>query len=235
MASRQRATSEPSTAERVREALRWLERRGTRKNREGLARFGIVAPRAFGVSVAEIKRLGKESGRDHALALALWQTGWYEARLLAAFVDEPALVTVRQMNAWARAFDSWAVCDHCCFHLFDRTPHAWGRIARWSGARGEFEKRAAFALLASVALHDKRGSDTPFLDALPLIERGATDDRNFVQKGVSWALRAVGRRPAVRTAAIRLATQLAASEDAAARWVGRDALRDLQRSSALAR
>jgi 3-methyladenine DNA glycosylase AlkD len=220
---------------RARDALQWLERRGTAKNRDGLARFGIVAPRAFGVSVAEIKRLGKELGRDHALALALWKSGWYEARMLAAFVDEPALVTVAQMNAWARDFDNWAICDHCCFHLFDRTPHAWGRIAQWSGRRREFEKRAAFALLASVALHDKRAPDAPFVDALPWIERAASDERNFVKKGVSWALRSVGRRRGVRTEALILARRLADAEDAAARWVGRDALRDLQRSSALAR
>jgi len=235
VAASKRGGSEPSTAARVQEALQWLERRGTKKNRDGMARYGIVAPRVYGVSVAMVRQLGKQLGRDHALALALWRTGWYEARLLAAFVDDPALVTVSQMNAWARDFDNWAVCDTVCFHLFDRTPHAWGRIARWSGRTREFEKRAAFALLASVALHDKRAPDEPFVEALPLIERAAADDRNFVKKGVSWALRSVGRRRGMRTAALTLAARLAASEVAAARWVGRDALRDLQRSPALAR
>jgi 3-methyladenine DNA glycosylase AlkD len=114
--------------------------------------------------------------------------------MLAPFVDEPEKVTAAQMNQWARDFDNWAVCDHACFHLFDRTPHAWRKIEQWSVRREEFVKRAAFALLASVALHDKRAADEPFLDSLALIERAAEDDRNFVKKGVSWALRLIGRR-----------------------------------------
>jgi 3-methyladenine DNA glycosylase AlkD len=134
------------------------------------------------------------------------------------------------MDRWARDFDNWAICDHCCFHLFDRTPHAWAKITLWSGRRDEFVKRAAFALLASVALHDKRTGDEPFIRALPLIERAATDERNFVKKGVSWALRGVGRRNlALHTASLDLSRRLAASKDSAARWVGKDALKDLTR------
>lgn len=217
-----------SAAERAGEAIRWLERRGTRRNRDGMARYGIVAAKVFGVSVAEIKQLGKRLGRDHDLALALWETGWYEARMLAAFVDEPARVTSAQMDRWARDFDNWAVCDHQCFHLFDRTPHAWRKVERWSGRREEFVKRAAFALLASLALHDKGSDDAPFLRFLALVERAAADDRNYVSKGVSWALRAVGRRsPALNAAAVDLARRLAGSSERSARWVGKDALREL--------
>ncbi len=105
-----------------------LERRGTKRNREGMARYGIVAPKSFGVSVATLKSLAKPLGRDHQLAAQLWDTGWYEARMLAAFVDDPARVTAAQMDRWARDFDNWAICDHCCFHLFDRTPYAWVKI-----------------------------------------------------------------------------------------------------------
>ena len=180
--------------DRVAESLAWLERRGTKRNRDAMLRYGIIAPKAFGVSVGDIKQLSKRLGRDHELALALWDTGWYEARMLAPFVDEPEKVTAAQMNQWARDFDNWAVCDHACFHLFDRTPHAWRKIEQWSSRRDEFVKRAAFALLASVALHDKRAADEPFLRSLALIERAAADERNFVKKGVSWALRLVGRR-----------------------------------------
>ena len=215
---------------RVTAALRWLERHGTKKNRDGMARYGIVAPKAYGVSVADIRRLGKELGRDHTLAAALWESGWYEARMLASFVDDPSLVTVTQMNCWARDFDNWAICDTVCFHLFDKSPLAWGRIARWSGASKEFEKRAGFALLASVALHDKGAPDTRFLQSLPLVEREAHDARNFVKKGVSWALRGIGSRNAkLRSAALVVARRLAQSEDAGERWVGRDAMRDLGR------
>jgi len=214
--------------DRVAESLAWLERRGTKRNRDAMLRYGIIAPKAFGVSVGDIKQLSKRLGNDHELALALWETGWYEARMLAPFVDEPEKVTAAQMNQWARDFDNWAVCDHACFHLFDRTPHAWRKIEQWSVRRDEFVKRAAFALLASVALHDKRAADEPFLDSLALIERAAPDERNFVKKGVSWALRLVGRRNrALNAASIETARRLIDSPHDAARWIGRDALREL--------
>ncbi len=221
-------TTGPPTADRVREALTWLGRRGTKKNRDGMARYAIVAPKAYGVSVADIRQLAKKLGRDHELAAALWETGWYEARMLTAFVDEPDRVTPTQMDRWARDFDNWAICDTLCFHLFDRTPHAWRKIAQWSTKRDEFVKRAAFALLASIALHDKKEADEPFLRSLELIERGATDDRNFVKKAVSWALRSIGRRnSALNAAAVAVAKRLVESAESAPRWVGRDALREL--------
>ena len=219
-----------STASRVGESLAWLEKRSSKRNREGMARYGIVAKKVYGVSVSDVRKLGKQLGHDHALAQALWASGWYEARLLAAFVAEPSKVKPAEMNRWAKDFDNWAVCDHLCFHLFDKTPHAWGRIEKWSTSREEFVKRAAFALLASVALHDKKERDEPFIDSLDLIEAAATDDRNFVKKGVSWALRGIGHRnPRLKAAAIRKAMELAGSDDPTARWIGRDTLRDLTR------
>ena len=212
----------------VREILAWLERRGTKRNREGMARYGIVAPKVFGVSMATMQPLAKRLGRDHDLALALWDTGWFEARILTAFVDDPAQVTAAQMDRWARDFDNWAVCDTLCFRLFDRTPFAWRKVEQWSRRRGEFVRRAAFALLAGLAVHDKDADDAPFLRSLALIERAATDERNFVKKGVNWALRTVGQRSEVlNDAAIEVAQRLATSLEPAARWVGRDALRAL--------
>lgn len=193
-----------------------------------MARYGIPSGNASGVSVADIRLLAKKVGRNHEIALALWETGSYEARMLTPFIDEPARVTTTQMDRWCHDFDSWAICDALCFHLFDKTPHAWKKIAQWSDARVEFVKRAAFALLASVALHDKSARDKLFLDSLALIERAATDDRNFVKKAVSWALRGIGKRnPKLNAAAVKLARRLIASPDSAARWIGRDALRDL--------
>jgi 3-methyladenine DNA glycosylase AlkD len=193
-----------------------------------MARYGIKAKKAFGVSVGTIRTLGKKLGKDHALAESLWKTGWHEAKFLASFVDDPALVTPAQMNRWAKDFENWADTDTVCFCLFDRTPHAWGRVRAWSTRKGEFEKRAAFALIASMALHDKKAPDAPFLKSLALIERAATDERNFVKKGVSWALRGVGERSVpLNAAAVKLARTLAVSENAAARWIGKDALRQL--------
>lgn len=218
------------TAEQLESILADLEKRGTQAVRDGMARYAIPSDTAFGVSVGTLKTMAKAIGQDHALAQALWKSGRYEARMLAAFVDEPERVTVAQMDAWCRDFDNWAVCDHACFHLFDRTPHAFGRVAAWAERKGEFERRAAFALLSSLALHQKSATDAEFLAALPHIEAAATDDRNFVKKAVSWALRSIGRRgPGLQRSAVTLAKRLAASEDAAARWVGKDALRDLGR------
>lgn len=217
-----------TTDGQVQSALQSFEEMRTQRDFDNMARFGITASKAYGVSVANIRKVAKQLGRDHELAAALWETGWYEARMLSAFVDDPAQVTPAQMDRWCRDFDNWGICDTLCFHLFDRTPHAWKKIEQWAGKRAEFVKRASFALLASVALHDKKAADAPFLESLPLIERAATDDRNFVKKGVSWALRSVGRRnAALRKPSVELARRLVASPDAAARWIGKDALKEL--------
>jgi 3-methyladenine DNA glycosylase AlkD len=222
--------------DQVQEALAWLRQKSTLRDRANLSRFGITADKAFGVSLANIQALGKRLGRNHELAAALWETGWYEARLLTSFVDEPERVTPAQMDRWCRDFDNWGICDTVCFHLFDRTPHAWVKVQQWSRRQDEFVKRAAFALLASLAGHDRSAGDEAFLGSLALIERAALDERNFVKKGVSWALRRIGgRSPTLHAAAVELARRLADSSDAAARWVGKDALRDLTRPVVLRR
>ena len=186
--------------------------------------------------MSRLLALKKRIGTDRALAAQLWKSGWYEARLLAAMVDDPKQVTRRQMDAWARAFDNWGVCDTVCWHLFDYTPFAFAKAREWSRSPREFVKRAAFALMAGQAGHNKTATDAQFLALLPLIERGARDERNFVKKGVSWALRRIGgRSKALQEASLALGRKLAASEDASARWVGKDALRDLSRPIVRAR
>jgi len=223
-------TADGPVAAQVTAALAALRTASTPRERANLARFGITAPRAFGVSMANIHALAARLGRSHELAVALWATGWYEARMLTAFVDEPARVTAAQMDRWCRDLDNWALCDTLCFKLWDQTPHAWTKVEAWADRPAEFVKRAAFALLASLAGHDRTATDAMFLATFPLIERAAADDRNFVKKGVSWALRRIGTRNAtLRTAALALAGRLAASPVPATRWVGKDALRDLSR------
>jgi 3-methyladenine DNA glycosylase AlkD len=213
-------------------ALAWLEKNGSTAGREGMARFAIPSDKAYGVPMNRIQALAKELGQDHALAAALWETDRYETRLLAAYVDEPARVTGAQMDRWCRDFDNWAVVDTLCFVLFDKTSHAWSRVAKWSTLTGEFQKRAAFALLWALSAHDKTSGDAPFLKALALVERAATDKRHFVKKAVNMALRGVGKRSAgLNKAAIAVARKLAAHEDAAPRWVGKDALRELSSAS----
>lgn len=220
--------TQASLQPRVDDALALLRAAHTPRDMDNLARFGITASNPIGVSMANIQKVARRIGRDHALAQALWDTGIYEARLLTAYVDDPAQVTPAQMDRWCRDFDNWGMCDTLCFALFDRTPHAWSRVAQWSTKRAEFVKRAAFALLASLAVHDKQAPDAPFLDALPLIEQAASDERHLVRKGVSWALRTTGRRNStLNAAALDVARRLAASPDAAARAVGKEAFREL--------
>lgn len=212
--------------------LAWLERTGDPNVRAGLARYGLPTDKAFGIPMGVLQKYAKSLGKDHDLACALWDTGWYDARLMTAYLAVPAQVTPALMDRWAKEFDNWGVCDTLCFALFDRTPHAWGKVRQWAKRRDEFVKRAAFALLASLTVHDKNADDGLYADALPLIEAAATDERNFVKKSVNWALRSIGKRSRVlHTAAVALAEKLAGQEDRSARWVGKDALRELRNAS----
>ena len=205
-----------------------LKKLATKRTRDGMARYAIPSGQAFGVPMAAMQAMAKRLGRNHDLALVLWDTGWYEARTVAALIDEPERVTAAQMDRWAGEFGNWAVCDSVCFFLFDRTPHAFGRVKRWARSKDEYVKRGAFALLASLAAHDKLSPDEAFLECLPLVEAAAPDDRNFVKKGVSWALRLMGRRsPARHAAAVAVAERLAVSEAPSARWIGRGVVREL--------
>jgi 3-methyladenine DNA glycosylase AlkD len=217
-------------------ALAWLKKHGSKANRDGMARYAIVAAQVFGVSVLDIRRFGKTLGPRHDLAEPLWKSGWYEARMLVAFIADPARLTPAQMDRWAHDFDNWAICDNLTFQLFDRSPYAWTKVDQWAAKDAEFVKRASFALLAALALHDREAADAAFVDRLPAIEAAAADPRNFVKKGVSWALRSIGSRNVpLHAAAMALASRLSGSPVAATRWVGKDALRDLSRPLVAAR
>lgn len=196
-------------------------------------RYGIEAPTALGVRMADLKALARTIGRDQGLAEALWDTGVYEARLMTSMIAEPKAVTPALADRWRADFDNWAVCDTLCFNLLDRTPFAFDLVDRWVALNDEFGRRGGFALLATLALH-KKGESQDFLDRLPLIEAGASDDRNFLKKAVSWALRAIGGKkdPVLRRAARDLAARLSASDNRTERWVGRDAARDFARNDA---
>ena len=220
--------TQPGLDSSVLGVLRWLERKGTRRNREGMERYGIRSARHFGVSVATMRPLVRRLGKNHELALALWDTGWLEARIVAALIDEPARVSRSQIAHWVRGFDNWAVCDGVCCHLFVYTPFAWATVSRWSKRRDEFVRRGAFSMLAGLAVHDRLADDAKFIDALSLIESSADDGRNFVKKAVNWALRQIGKRNQVLNAhAVEVARRLAARPERSARWIGHDALREL--------
>jgi len=213
--------------ERVQAVLTALESHASPKIRDEMApRYGLVVDKAMGVAMNRMQAVAKPLRPDHDLAQALWDTGWYEARMVACMIDDPARVTAEQMDRWRADFDNWGIVDTVCFKLFDQVPGAAAMIPRWCGLNEEFGRRAGFALMACMALHGT-GDEADFLAGLKLIEACATDERNFVKKGVNWALRAIGgkRSPALRAEARAVAARLAASSDRTARWNGKDALR----------
>jgi len=237
------------TDKKVAEILAELRSMGSEKDRAGMARYGINVENACGVSIYELRKIAKRLGTDHALALSLWATGNHEARLLACFVDDPAAVSEGQLESWARDFDSWDICDQATTSLFDLTKHAWPKAIEWSARDEEWVKRAGFTLMAGLAVHDKSASDQRYRKLLPVIARGALDDRNFVKKAVNWALRNIGKRNRTLNAAaiacaekIRVAANKRAGGERggdasarSARWVAADALRELTSAKAQAR
>lgn len=197
-------------------------------NVAGMAHFGINPANTLGISVPALRQMAKDIGKNHALAQQLWASGLHEARLLACFIDRPQDVTAAQMEAWVNDFDSWDVCDQCCGNLFDKTPWAYPKAIEWSARDEEFVKRAGFAMMAYLAVHDKKAPDEKFMPFLPLIQHEASDSRNFVKKAVNWALRQIGKRnPNLNHQALETARQIQQLDAPAARWVAADAIREL--------
>lgn len=221
--------------ERVQGALDRLQSKARPEQLKGMAKYGMRVEQRLGVSVPDIRQLAKEIGRDHKLALDLWETGIAEARILAAMVDEPGELTEEQMEDWVKGINSWDVCDQVCMNLFEKNELAWKKIIDWSEREEEFVRRTAFSLIACLAWHDKKASDEKFVELLPVIVRGATDERNFVKKAVNWALRNIGKRNlSLNRATTDAAKEIQRLNSKTARWIASDALREL-RSEAIQR
>ena len=213
----------------VEEILSELESMGNPHNREGMARFGINTEKAFGVSVYKIRAMAKKLGKDHKLAEQLWATENHEARMLACFIDEPDKVTELQMDDWVAEFDSWDICDQVCSNLFDKTPFALKKIDEWTTDSREFVKRAGFVLIAALSVHDKNAEDSLFIGFLTVIERESHDERNFVKKAVNWALRSIGKRnKGLNRVALTSARKILEQDSKSAKWIARDAIRELE-------
>jgi 3-methyladenine DNA glycosylase AlkD len=196
---------------------------------EGMAKYGMTIEKRLGVSVPDMRRLAKELGKDHKLALNLWRTGVVEARIVAGMVGDPDKLTEEQMEEWVKDINSWDVCDQVCMNLFERNRLAWKKIVDWSEREEEFVRRTAFSLIACLAWHDKKASDEKFIGLLPVITRAATDERNFVKKAVNWALRNIGKRNLnLNEAAINTARGIQRLDSKAARWIAADAIRELE-------
>ena len=198
-------------------------------NVTGMARFGINPKNTLGISVKDLRKIAKEIGHNHEMALGLWHSGIHEARIIAGLVDTAKSVTEEQMESWVRDIDSWDVCDLCCMNLFRKTRFAYRKAIEWSAREEEFVKRAGFVLMATLAVHDKRETDSVFQEFLHIIENEASDERNFVKKAINWALRQIGKRNrALNSLAIESAERIQMKESKPARWIALDALRELR-------
>lgn len=210
------------------DALALLQRDARPAELAGMARFGIDGAGRLGLSMPAMRRIARTLGQDHRLALALWHTGIADAQIVAGLVADPAQLTARQMDLWAADFQSWDVCDQVCANAFLASSHAWRKVQAWSQRKPEFVRRAAFSLLATLAVHDRLSDDARFVAAMALIEAAADDERNYVRKAVNWALRGIGKRnAALNVAAMAVAGRLAQRDSRAARWIASDALREL--------
>jgi len=220
----------------VESVLREMRSMGDVKAVEGMARFGISSKNTLGVSIPTLRSMARRIGTDHEVAQGLWKSGIHEAKILAAMVEDPAMVTEGQMERWVAGFDSWDVCDQCCSNLFDKTPFAFAKAMEWSERREEFVRRAGYVLMATLAVHDKRAEDSEFLKFFPTIEVGSTDSRNFVKKAVNWAVRQIGKRNLrLNREAQKLAVRISKFDSSSAKWVASDALRELRSSAVQAK
>ncbi len=213
----------------IKEILSNLESLGDKKSREGMARFGINTEKAFGVSIVNLRKLARQIGKDHQLAKNLWSTEFHEARILASMIDIPDKVTKTQMNQWVKDFNSWDLCDQCCNNLFVYTVNTFDAATIWSKSKSEFIKRAGFVLMAVSAVHKKEWDNTNFTTFLSRIFEEANDERNFVKKAINWALRQIGKRNKyLNKLAIQTAEKLLLHKSSSAKWIARDALRELK-------
>jgi len=218
------------------EIVKWIKSNADPAAVKGMARFGISSKEIYGVSIKKIRPFAKVVGKNHPLALELWKTGIHEARLLASMIDEASMVTEEQMESWVKDFNSWDICDQCCSNLFDKTEFAYKKAVDWSKRKEEFVKRAGFVLMAVLSVHDKKADDSLFEKFFPIILRESTDERNFVKKAVNWALRQIGKRNlSLNEKALRVAEEILAMDSKAAKWIARDAIKELTEGKMIVR
>lgn len=220
----------------VKEILKKLEKLGSEKNRKGMQKFGINIENAFGISVTNLRKLAKEIGKNHQLAIELWNTGNHEAKHLASMIADPKLVTKSLMNKWVKDFNSWDICDGTCSNLFRKTPYAKVKIFEWAKSNKEFVRRTAFSLIAYLAVHDKKRNDEEFLEFFELIKKYSNDERNFVKKAVNWSLRQIGKRSKyLNEKAVLVAKEIKQMDSKTSKWIANDALRELTNPKTLNR
>ena len=210
------------------EVMAQLKSMGNPKNIEGMRRFGIKSENNFGNSVTTLRNYAKKIGKNHDLAVKLWESGIRDARMVAACIENPETVTEEQVDKWVRDLDSWDICDYCCGHFFDKTPIAYKKVREWTKSKELFVKRAGFSLIAWLAVHDKKKDDSEFISFLKIIERESTDERNYIRKSVNWALRQIGKRNIdMNKKALAISKKIQKIDSKSAKWIASDAIREL--------
>ncbi|MTK64509.1 MAG: DNA alkylation repair protein [Methanobacterium sp.] len=206
-----------------------LESLSKPENIEGMARFGITPEKTYAVRIPELRKIAKETGKNHEMALKLWELDFRETKILACMIEDPEMVSSAQMNEWTLEFDYWEICDQCCMNLFSKTKFAYEKIFEWGVHEEEFVKRAAFSLLAVLAVHDKKQADEQFEQYFPLLISASTDNRNFVKKSVNWALRSIGKKNSrLNKSSIDLAEEIFAINTKSSKWIASNALKELR-------
>lgn len=213
----------------VEEIIEKLNEFANPSNVEGMAKFGMAAEKRLGISIPDLRKIGKQIGKNHQLALELWKTGIPEAQIVSALIAEPDKLTEEQMEEWVEDINSWDTCDQVCMNLFDKSPLAFKKVFDWSEREEEFVKRTAFSMIACIAWHQKNISDKKLIEFFPLIKRESTDERNFVKKAVNWALRHIGKKNKnLNKAALKLAYEIKEIESKSARWIANNAIKELE-------
>ena len=214
----------------VEKILKELKKLSSPEAKAAQAYFKVGSEKSFGLRTPQMRKLAKQVGRNHELALQLWKTEIHEARHIASFIADPNQVTEKMMEQWVKDFNSWDIVDNCCGTLFDKTPLAFQKAIEWTKRKKEFEKRAGFTMMAELAVHDKKSEDKKFEQFFPYIIAESHDERNFVKKAINWALRQIGKRnERLCKKAIAVAKQIQNKGDAASRWIASDALRELEK------
>lgn len=210
------------------QVMKQLKSMGDPKNIEGMGRFGIKTENNLGNSVTTLRNFAKKIGKNHELAVQLWESGIRDARMVAACIEDPATVSEKQVDKWVNDLNSWDICDHCCGHFFDKTPFVYKKIREWTKREELFVKRAGFSLIAWLTVHDKKAADSKFEELFIIIKRESTDERNYVKKAVNWALRNIGKRNlALNKKAIKTAKEIKNIDSETAKWIANDAIREL--------
>jgi 3-methyladenine DNA glycosylase AlkD len=216
----------------VNDIINKLRSKANPNNLEGMACYGISTANRLGNSIPDLRKIAKETGKNHKLALKLWEKGIDETKILASMIGEEDRLTEEEVEKWVTDFNSWDVCDQVCMNLLDKTPFAVKKIKEWVKRKEEFVKRAAFSLIACIAVHNKEMPDDEFIKFLPIIKNASMDERNYVKKAVSWALRNIGKRNKnLNDEVLKFAKELESIDSKSAKWIAKDTLKDIQREN----